>query len=414
MSLVFHRWILSFMLLIACTESSIKVSQGRESTIHIDLDAVEYNYRQLMKKLPPNHPVMVVVKANAYGVGAVAVSKTAIELGAKYVAVAFVDEAVHLRKHGVTGPILVLGYTAANDDGIELAIRYKLTLTVYTKEVLDAIQRKAWYSLQRVKIHIKINTGMNRIGLEPENLVPFVTAIKNGFYPKVDVEGVFSHFGSLGDYPNLSESDKQYARDQLNTFKRVVSLARKVMNIPLAHMATSTSIEFFGKEAYLDMVRPGSSISGFMSFTRPALSLTSIVSAVRKPIRGTQLGYQVNTTVSGDDWIAAVPMGYADGLRPDCSNGQGHVLIKGARVPIVSGIMMDQMLVNVTSVYPVNVNDEVVVIGRQGTEEITPAEIARMCGGSEVSLTTQLSRRIPRVYHKKGQVIYYENNLLMY
>ncbi|XP_037042627.1 alanine racemase 2-like [Bradysia coprophila] len=414
MNSLFLRSILSFILLIVKgTGSSVKISQGRESTIHIDLDAIEHNYQQLLKKLPPNHPVMAVVKANAYGVGAVAVAKTVLELGAKYLAVAFVDEGVHLRKHGIDAPILVLGYTAAGDEGIELAIRYSLTITVFTKEVLDAIQLKAWHSQCRVKIHIKVNTGMNRIGLEPDQLVPFVQTIKNGFYTAVELEGVFSHFASL-DYPFLSEPDKQYARNQLKIFKRVVNLARKVMRIPIAHIASSNSIEFFGKEGFLDMVRPGSSINGFMPFARPALSLTSIVSAIRKPAKGQQLGYEENVTATGDDWIAGVLLGFADGLSRDCSNGRREVLIKGVRVPIVTRIMMDQMLVNVTIVYPVAVEEKVVIIGRQGQEEITAEDIAKMCGGSATSVTSQLSTRIPRVYYQNGRMVYYENNLLMY
>lgn len=413
MKSILIRCLLSFIFLISkYTECSVVISQGRESTIHIDLDDIKYNYEQLVKKLPQNHPVMAVVKANAYGVGAVAVSNVAVELGAKYLGVAFVDEGVYLRMHGITAPILVLGYTAPS--GIDLAIRNNITLAVYTREVLSAIQRKAWYNETPVKIHIKVNTGMNRIGMEPEEVVPFVKSIKNGFYPKVEVEGIFSHFASLSNYPILSESDKQYARDQLNTFKRVVNLARQVINIPIAHMATSNSIEFFGEEAFLDMVRPGSSISGFMSFTKTAISLTSIVSAIRKPRKGQQIGYEVNTTVTGNDWIATVPLGYADGLRPDCSNGREEVLLNGKRVPIVSGIMMDQLLLNATNVYPIRVGEEVVFIGRQRQEEITALDISKRCGGTELSLTSQLSRRIPRVYHRNNRVVYYENYLLQY
>lgn len=409
------RYLLLFLFSITkLTECSIEIIQGRESTIHIDLDAITFNYEQLVKKLPRNHPVMAVVKANAYGIGAVAVSKTVVDLGVKYLAVAFVDEAVHLRKHGIKAPILVLGYTAASGQGIDLAIRYDITLAVYTKEVLDIIQLKAWCKLGPVKVHIKVNTGMNRIGLEPEDLVPFVKTIKNGHYSRIQVEGIFSHFASLSDYPILSERDKQYARDQLNTFKKVVSLARSVMNIPIAHMASSTSIEFFGDEAFLDMVRPGSSITGFMSFTKPALSLTSIVAAVRKPAKDKQLGYQVNTTATGDQWIASIPLGYADGLRPECGNGVGEVLIKGTRVPIASGMMMDQTLVDVTKVYPVKVGEKVVVIGRQNQQEITVDDVVQMCGGTSYRLTSQLSKRIVRVYYKNNQVAYFENDMVMY
>lgn len=407
--------LLSFIYLIVVhTEcSEVATTHGRETTIHVDLDIIKSNYRLLTKKLPPNHPVMAVVKANAYGIGAVAVSHTVLDVGAKYLAVAFVDEGVHLRKHGITAPILVLGYTAASGQGIDLAIRYNLTLNVFQKDVLDAIQCKASHNENLVKIHIKVNTGLNRLGLEPDELVPFVKLIKNGFYSKIRVEGVFSHFASLED-DILTDYAKQYAARQLNTFKRVVSEARKVIQIPIAHIANSNAIEVFGRDACLDMVRPGSSITGFMSFTKNPLSLTSIVSVIRKPLKGMQLGYQVNTTATGDEWIATVPLGYADGLRPDCSNGMGEVLIKGTRVPIVSGIMMDQMLVDVSQVYPVVVGDQVVVIGRQKNAEISLDDIIKMCGGTDLALSTQLSKRIPRIYSTNGQVVYFENNMLFY
>lgn len=414
MNSILIRCLFSFVLLITkYAECAVDTTQGRESTIHIDLDVIKSNYELLVKKLPPKHPVMAVVKANAYGVGAVAVSKTVLDLGAKYLGVAFVDEGVYLRTHGIKAPILVLGYTAAGGEGIDLAIRYNLTLNVFTKEVLDAVQRKAWYIQNPVKIHIKVNTGMNRLGLEPYDLVPFVELIKNGLYSRIEVEGIFSHFASLDD-AIVSKYAGNYAREQLNTFKRVVKEARKVINIPIAHIANSNAIEFFGDEAFLDMVRPGSSILGFMPFAKHAISLTSIISAIRKPLKGKQLGYQLNTTASGDEWIAAIPLGYADGLRPECSNGVGEVLIKGTRVPIVSGIMMDQMLVDVSNVYPVKVGEQVVVIGRQQMAEISVNDIAKMCGGTDLSLSTQLSKRIPRVYLKNRKVVYFENNMLLY
>jgi len=143
------------------------------------------------------------------------------------------------------------------------------------------------------------------------------------------------------------------------------------------------------------------------------MSLTSIVAVIRRPIKGQQLGYQLNTTVNGAEWIATIPLGYADGLRPDCGNGVGKVLIKGKRVPIVSGIMMDMMLVDVSEVYPVEVGDQVVVFGRQLGEEISYDEYAKTCGGTDLSLTTQVSKRIPKIYSKNGQTVYFENNLLM-
>lgn len=410
-SILIRNLCLLVLLIVKCTKGSVDTTYGRESTINIDLDAIESNYEILVKKLPPKHPVMAVVKANAYGVGAVAASRIVLDLGANYLAVAFVDEGVYLRLHGIKAPILVFGYVAASGQGIDLAIRYNLSINVFTKEVLDAVQRRAWISTKPVKVHIKVNTGMNRLGLEPDELVPFAKLIKNGNYSKINVEGVFSHFASLYDVA-VSESARQYARDQLTTFKRVVEEARKVINIPIAHIASSNAIEFFGEEAFLDMVRPGSAILGFMSFTKPAISLTSIVSAIRKPAKGQQLGYETNTTASGNEWIAAIPLGYGDGLKPGCGNGVGDVLVKGIRAPIVSVIMMDQMLVDVTQVYPVEVGEQVVVIGRQEKEEISVEDIVKLCGGNSYSVTSTLSSRLPRIYWKNGKVVSFENNML--
>jgi len=254
---------LSLILLITrYSESSYETIQGRESTLHIDLDIMKSNYQQMFKILPPQHPVMAVVKANAYGIGAVAVSNTVLELGARYLGVAFVDEGVYLRMKGIKAPILVLGNTAANGQGIDLAIQYNLTLNVFSKDVLNAVQHKAMASNARpVKIHIEVNTGVNRIGLEPSELVPFVKLIQNGNYSKIDVEGVFSQFASIDVEPVRTYAEN-YARKQLNTFKIVVKKARKVIKIPISHIANSEAIKFFGNEASLDMVRPGSFFFG--------------------------------------------------------------------------------------------------------------------------------------------------------
>lgn len=407
--------VLSFLFLIVkYSECAIDAIQGRESTLYIDLDIIKSNYEKLIKKLPPKHPVMAVVKANAYGVGAVAVSHTFLELGANYLGVAIVDEGVHLRRHGIEGPIAVLGYTSKNGRGIDLAIRYNLTLNVFSKEVLDAVQKRAMYlNSEPVKIHIKVNSGINRLGLEPNQLVPFLKLIKSEFYSKVFVEGVFSHFATLRDIPLTTFAEK-YARNQLNIFKRVVKEARKVTDIPIAHIANSGGINLFGHEASFDMVRPGSAILGFSPFGEYSISLTSIVSAIRQPAKNQQLGYELNATANGYQMIATVPLGYADGLRIECGNGMSDVLIKGIRVPTVSGIMMDQMLIDVTRAYPVTVGDEVVVLGRQQGAEIPIGEYTKRCGGTDTSLTTQLNKRLPRVYLRNGQAAYFENNLLSF
>lgn len=400
-------------LFVKYSECTMEAIQGRQSTLYINLDIIKSNYENVLKKLPPKHPVMAVVKANAYGVGDVALSQTFLELGAKYLGVALVDEGVHLRRHGIQAPILVLGYTSTVGRGIDLAIRYNLTLNIFSKDVLDAVQSRALYlNSEPVKIHIKVNTGINRLGLEPNELVPFVKLIKNDFYSKVIVEGVFSHFATLRDMPVTTHAAK-YARNQLYIFKRVVKEAREVIHIPIAHIANSGGIHLFGHEAALDMVRPGGSISGFSPHGQYSMSLTSIVSTVRKPAKGQHLGYEPNATANGYQFIASVPLGYADGLRQECGNGMGDVLIKGIRVPIVS-VMMDQMLIDVTSAYPVTVGEQVVVIGRQGGREIIIDEHVEQCGGSDTSFTTTLNKRLPRVYLRNGKSVFFENNLLSY
>lgn len=402
------------LLIVKYSECTTEAIQGRESTLHIDLDIIRSNYENVLKRLPPNHPVMAVVKANAYGVGDVALSHTFLELGAKYLGVAFIDEGVHLRRHGIQAPILVLGYTSNTGRGIDLAIRYNLTLNVFSKDVLDALQNRALdLNSDPVKIHIKVNSGINRLGLEPDQLVPFVKLIKNEFYSKVLVEGVFSHFATLRDIPVTNHAAK-YAKNQLYIFKSAVKEAREVIHIPIAHIANSGGIHLFGHEACLDMVRPGSAILGFSKFGQYPMSLTSIVSTIRKPAKGQKLGYERNATANGYQFIASVPLGYGDGLRPECGHGMSDVLVKGIRVPIVSGIMMDQMLVDVTSAYPVTVGEQVVVIGRQGGTEITIDEYVKRCGGTDTSLTTQLNKRLPRVYSRNGENVYFENNLLSY
>ncbi len=393
---------------------TIEAIQGRESTLYIDLDIIKSNYENFIEKLPPKHPVMAVVKSNAYGVGDVVLAQTFLELGAKYLGVSFVDEGVHLRQHGIEAPILVLGYTSSFGRGIDLAIQYNLTLNVFSKDVLDAVQNRATlFNSEPVKIHIKVNSGLNRLGLEPDELVPFVKLIKTQHYAKVSVEGVFSHFATLRDIHVTSQAEK-YARNQLYIFKKAVKEAREITEITIAHIANSGGVYLFGNDATLDMVRPGSAILGFSPFGQNAMSLTSIVSAIRQPAKGQQLGYEQNVTANGHQVIATVPLGYADGLRSECGHGQTDVLIKGIRVPVISGIMMDQMLIDVTRVYPVTVGEQVIVFGRQHGAEIAIDEYTKHCGCTDKALTTQLNKRLPRVYLRNGKTVYFENNLLSF
>lgn len=383
---------------------------GRDTVVEINLDAIKHNINEFKKCMnDENIAMMAAVKANGYGHGAVQVAKAAIAAGVSQLAVAFVDEGIELREAGITVPILILGYTpkeAAVD-----AIEYDIMMTVYRIEDVRHMNEVAERMGKKARIQIKIDTGMSRIGLQEEEVKPFLEEVKH--MQHVKVEGIFTH------YSTADEIDKTYTMMQTKLFEEAVNIAEEVgLHIPFIHSSNSAGTMELD-HTFQNMVRIGIGVYGMypskevnteVVSLQPALKLKSKVAHVKRAKENRGVSYGNTYVTTGEEWIATVPIGYADGFSRQLSS-KGYALINGVRVPIIGRVCMDQLMLDVTKVMPVKVGDEVVFYGKQGKEEISVEEVADMLGTINYEVTCMLDRRIPRVYKENGEVIAVVNTL---
>jgi alanine racemase len=363
--------------------------------IEVDLEAIAHNVRAIKRHVGPRVALMAVVKANAYGHGALEVARTALQHGASRLAVARAAEGVHLREAGITDPILVMGYTLIHD--IEEAVAHHLTLTVNDMASAETVSALAGRLGRAVPIHVKIDTGMGRFGLLPDEVLPFVDRL--AALPGVWVEGLFTHF-AVADL-----ADKEYTRHQFRVFQRVrAQLEAANHRIPICHVANSAAtLDLL--EMHLDAVRAGIAIYGLRPSSevdpavplRPALSLKGHVTRVRTLPAGASISYGRTYVTPRAMPVALIPVGYGDGYHRLISN-RGAALINGQRAPIVGRVCMDQLVVDVSQTGPVAVNSEAVLIGRQGESCITAEEVATWAETINYEVTTALLPRVPRLY----------------
>ena len=324
-------------------------------------------------------------------------------------AVAFVDEGIELREAGLTVPILILGYTP--EDAVEDAIEYDLMMTVYRIEDLKTIDRIAERLQKKARIQIKIDTGMSRIGLQEEEVVPFLQELKK--MQHVEVEGMFTH------YSTADEVDKTYTLMQKDLFEKAVNIAKDMgIHLPLIHSSNSAGTMELNNE-FQNMVRVGIGIYGMYPSKevnhntvslQPVLALKSKVAHVKRAKQGKGVSYGNTYIATGKEWVATIPIGYADGFSRQLSS-KGHALINGVRVSIIGRVCMDQLMLDVTKAMPVNVGDEVVFYGKQCNEEIAVEEVADMLGTINYEITCMLNRRIPRVYKENDKIVSIVNPL---
>lgn len=365
----------------------------------VDLGAVAHNTRTLKDHMGPRVHLMAVVKADGYGHGAVPVAKTAISSGAEWLGVALVEEGVKLRRAGIGIPILVLGSTIPK--AAEQVLRSHLTVSVFTWEVALAINQAAEACGRRAAIHVKVDTGMGRLGLNPRDVYPFVEKV--GRLKNLFIEGIFSHFASA------DEAGKAFSLQQLSEFRSVTRYleARKV-RIPLYHMANSAgTIDL--RDSHLDMVRPGISIYGLYPSQEvnhslglvPAMDLTTQIVFLRELPKGTSISYGRTFVTRRKSRIAILPIGYGDGY-PRLLSNRGEVLVRGKRAPVVGRICMDMTMVDVTDIPQARVGDEVVLFGRQSGNEITVDEIAQKAQTINYEITCDITKRVPRRYRRSS------------
>jgi len=363
----------------------------------IDLSAIENNIREIRRLTKPSAKVMAVVKANAYGHGAVEVSKTVLTNGADWLAVALLQEAVELREAGFSVPILILGYTPLEQ--MELVITNDLRQTIYSLEQAEALSSAAGKAGRKATVHIKVDTGMGRIGFLPKQ-ESIDSIIKIARLPHLEVEGIYTHF-AIAD-----AEDKDYTIEQLQYFQWLLDqLAKSGLHISIRHAANSAGLIDL-PEAHFDLVRPGLILYGMYPsnevqktklFLRQAMSLKAEVSYVKQVAKGTAISYGCTFVTARHSQIASLPLGYADGYTRLLSNNT-DVLIKGKRAPIVGRVCMDQCMIDVTGFADVAMGDEVVLMGRQENEFISAEEIASRIGTINYEVVCMFSSRVPRVY----------------
>ncbi len=363
--------------------------------VEVDLDAIAHNTRAFKQHVGPSVALTAVVKANAYGHGAVEVARTALRHGATRLAVARVSEGVQLRAAGLTAPIHILGYTPPGE--VETGVEHDLTLTVTELTVAELVSTRAAALGRTAPVHVKVDTGMGRLGLLPDEVVPFVERL--AALPGLKVEGLFSHFSTA------DAADKSYTWQQFRVFQSVLeSLQAAGHTIPLRHIANSAAtLEL--PATHLDAVRVGISLYGLppsddVKLTiplKPALTLYSQVARVRTLPAGSSISYGRTFVTPHAMPVALIPVGYGDGYHRLMSN-RGAVLINGQRAPILGRVCMDQFVVDISAVGPVEVGAPVVLIGRQGDQCIPAEEVARWAQTINYEVTTSLLPRATRYY----------------
>jgi len=374
----------------------------RPTWAEIELNAIAHNMGVFRRAVSPGTCVMAVVKADGYGHGAIAAAREAVSAGASFLGVAAVEEALELRASGITSPILVLGFTAA--DYAPLLLEHGITATVFTWAEAETFSREAVRFGRKQPVHVKIDTGMSRVGCFPcETADKFI--IQLAALPGLELEGIFTHFAAA------DQEDLSYTRWQLARFLALCdSLARRGIRIPLRHAANSAAALRL-PEAHLEMVRvgialyglnPGGAASAEAASLHPAMAFKSRVVFLKNVPAGTSVSYGCTYTTKEPAMLATLPVGYGDGFPRRLSN-LGQVLIRGRRAPVVGRVCMDQVIVRVDHIPGVAAGDEAVLFGRQGEAVLSADEVAAWLETINYEVVTAVSRRVPRVYLRQGK-----------
>jgi alanine racemase len=377
--------------------------------VEVDLDAIAHNVRSIKNYVGSKVELIAVVKANAYGHGAVPVAHTVLQNGATRLAIYRLTEGIELRQAGLTAPILILGYTLPSE--AEAVVHWNLTPTVNEHAQAQALSAAAARHGKRLPIHVKVDTGLGRFGLLPEEVVPFCQAVVA--LPWLELEGFYTHF-AVADEPG--ESSQAYTHHQLDVYLAALgTLVAHGITVPLRHTAHSAALLKL-PASHLDAVRPGIALYGLSPFANssspiplhPALTLKSQVIRLRTLPAGASIGYGRAFITQRPTKIALVPVGYGDGY-PRLLSNQGQVLIHGRRAPILGRVSMDQIVVDVSAIPGVEQHDHVVLLGHQtepwGQTALPAEEVAAWAKTINYELITGLLPRVPRIYLSGGQPI---------
>jgi len=371
----------------------------------INLDAAAENMRNIRAVTNPSAQIMAVVKADAYGHGFLEMSKVFLENGADRLAVATIDEAVQLRGEGINVPIMILG-ASENEDAANL-VKYDIIPAVYDFEFAKVISDVAKAVNKTAKIHIKLDTGMSRIGFVAsegnEKIVDEIIELSK--LPNIEVEGIFSHFSTS------DEKGHDYTNMQFNRFMQVVEqLEKKGLKIPIKHICNSAGIMMY-PEMHLDMVRPGIILYGLYPSNevdktklklKKVMTLKARITMVKEVEPGRGVSYGKEYITEDNTKIATISIGYADGYIRKYANNGVVLLSDGTTAPIIGRICMDQCMINVTTVHNIYKGDEVILFG---DSTVTADDIAKNLDTINYEVVCMVSKRIPRVYIKNGRTV---------
>jgi alanine racemase len=371
--------------------------------VEIDSSALIHNIHQFRRLIGEKRKLLAMVKANAYGHGILEISRIAVHEGVDWLGVHSLEEGILLRKQGLTCPILVVGYVPLA--GLKEAVAHDLRLTVYNFETLDKLPAICRQLRKKAFLHVKVETGTYRQGIREEDVLTFMKKAKES--PDLVLEGISSHFANIED-----TTDHAYAQSQLQNFKKVLrELEQNKVEIPLKHMSCSASAILF-PDTYFDMVRAGIGMYGlwpsketFLScrlqkreplLLKPVLSWKTRIAQVKKVPKGSFIGYGCTYRVSRETTLSVLPVGYYDGYDRRLTNSS-YVLIKGKRAPLRGRIAMDFIMVDTTDIPGLSLEDEVVLLGKDGDDSITVENLASLLGTINYEIVTRINPLIPRI-----------------
>ena len=372
--------------------------KGRPTWAEIDLDALAHNFHLIRDRVGKDVQVLAAVKADAYGHGAVECARRLAAEGVDWFGVALPEEGIALREAGNLKPILCLGGFWKGQESA--CLHQRLTPVVYRLDMIEAFDRAAKDAGVVADIHVKIDTGMGRLGIRSNEVSEFLEALKK--FAHIRVEGVMTHLAAADD-----PEQEVFTRKQLKNFQIAVKAFREHgYSSAFIHAANSAAI-FSHPDSRGDVVRPGGTLYGFTrdvlspqiaapSF-RPVMSLHSRIMLLKQVGKGESLGYGCTFQTTRDSLIATVPIGYADGYRRTLSN-RGRVIVRGTFAPVVGRVSMDLTLIDVTDLPEVRLNDQVTLLGRDGESSITAEEIAETISSLSYEVTCGISSRVPRIY----------------
>ena len=376
-----------------------EASFGRPTWAEIDLDALAQNFHLIREHVGADVRVMAAVKADAYGHGAVQCARRLQSEGIDWFGVALPEEGTELRQAGIRKPILCLGGFWEGQES--LCLQHELTPVIYRLDLLESLDRAARAAGVLVNVHVKVDTGMGRLGVSWKSVPEFCAALVR--FRNIRVDGLMTHLAAADD-----RDHEEFTRNQLERFQQALSAFHEHGFAPgLVHTANSAAT-FAYPESWGNMVRPGGTLYGFCRDVlpadisaprlRPVMSLRSRIMLLKRVSKGERLGYGCTFETARESLIATVPIGYDDGYRRALSN-RGHVVVRGKFAPVVGRISMDLTLIDVTDVPGASLDDEVTLLGRAGGLAISAEELAQLAGTISYEITCGISARVPRVYN---------------